>query len=74
MKKTIICLLLALCLCLCVVLASCKPDDEPEPPPEEDPSGEVGEKKGNVYYTVDQGGDVDAAEPNEPVEDQTVRY
>lgn len=76
MKKTIFCLFLALCLCLCMVLASCKHDEEPDTPPDDPTQGneELGEKKGNIYYTADPGGDVSATEPNEPVEDGTVRY
>ncbi len=76
MKKTFLCIFLALCLCLCVVLASCKKDPEtpPDDPTTPTDTGELGEKKGNVYYTPDPGGDVDVPEPNEQPEDGTVRY
>ena len=76
MKKRILCLLLALSLCLVLVLASCKRN--PENP--DDPSGPAqgdtlpGEKKGNVYSTPYAGGDAKPNEPNEEVEDGTVRY
>ncbi len=79
MKKTVLCIFLALCLCLCALLASCKKDPDPppdNPPPVTTDPGELGEKKGNIYYTADPGGDVNPPEPNlMPVDENgTLRY
>lgn len=74
MKKSILCLLLALCLCLCLVFASCSPDDETPDDTVPVPGADGGDKKGEVTFTQDPGGNVGIDEPNEQVPGSTVLH
>lgn len=81
MRKIFAGILAALCLCFCLALTAC--NEEPTPTPDEpgkpsdDPTQATttlpGEKKGEVYYTADPGGNTTEVEWNERLPGETLR-
>ena len=74
MKKMLICLLLALCLCLCLVLVSCAPTTSDPSKLPSVPGTEEPEKKGEITFSPDAGGNVNINEPNQQVSGSTVLH